>query len=167
MLDAQALIGKHRGKGVIVDSNLLVLLLVGSVNTSRILNCKRTGDFTIADFNLLRNLITWFGKVFSTPHVLSQVSDLAEINGDEQRILRHLFRLVVDEVEEHYESSRELVADPIFVALGLADSAIANVACSGILALTADVTLQLALQRRGAGALNFNHVRQLAWNGSA
>ena len=37
MLDAPALIEKHRSRGVLVDSNLLVLLLVGSVNKQRIL----------------------------------------------------------------------------------------------------------------------------------
>ena len=49
MLDATALIEKHRAKGVLVDTNLLVLFLVGRVNRQRILNFKRTGDFTIED----------------------------------------------------------------------------------------------------------------------
>ena len=72
MLDAGALIEKHRAKGVLVDSNLLVLFLVGGVNRKRILDCKRTrGEFTIADFDLLQSLITWFGKLIGTPHVLS------------------------------------------------------------------------------------------------
>ena len=164
MLDAGALIEKHQAKGVLVDSNLLVLLLVGRVNTARILDCKRTGDFTIADFDLLRNLITWFGKLIGTPHVLSQVSDLAELTGKDQERIRHLFKLVVDQIEEFYDSSRDLVAHPLFQRLGLTDAAIASIANRGILVLTADVTLQLALQRRGADALNFNHVRQLAWN---
>jgi hypothetical protein len=50
MPDGAALITKHRGKGVFVDTNLLVLLLVGSVNSARIPNFKRTQDFTIDDF---------------------------------------------------------------------------------------------------------------------
>jgi hypothetical protein len=53
MLDARALIGKHRSKGVLVDTNLLVLLLVGLVNKRRIRRFKRTRDFTPADFDLL------------------------------------------------------------------------------------------------------------------
>jgi hypothetical protein len=36
MLDARALIEKHQTKGVPVDANLLVLLLVGRVNRRRI-----------------------------------------------------------------------------------------------------------------------------------
>jgi hypothetical protein len=53
MLDASALIEKHRAKGVLVDTNLLVLYLVGTVNPRRIPNFKRTGDFNIDDYNLL------------------------------------------------------------------------------------------------------------------
>ncbi len=81
MLDAAGLLAKYRAKGVLVDTNLLVLYLVGTVNRRRILNFKRTGDFTIGDYDLLCRLIGWFGRVTSTPHVFSQVSDLADLSG--------------------------------------------------------------------------------------
>jgi len=162
-LDAKALIEKHQARGVLVDTNLLVLLLVGRVNRRRILNFKRTQDFTIEDFDLLENLVKWFGSLIATPHVLSQVSDLADLPGRELREIRQLFKSIVEGVEEFYEPSRVLVADPIFERHGLTDAAIASVCSNGTLVLTADVVLQLALQRRDADALNFNHVRPLAW----
>ncbi len=62
MLDAAALIEKHRGKGVFVDTNLLVLLLVGQVNERRLASFKRTQDFDIEDFYLLSRLVKWFGS---------------------------------------------------------------------------------------------------------
>ncbi len=85
MLDARALIEKHRLKGVLVDTNLLVLLLVGSVNKRRILNFKRTQNFAIEVFDLLSRLIRWFGKLVTTPHVFSQVSDLTDLPGKDLR----------------------------------------------------------------------------------
>ena len=73
MLDAAALIEKHRAKGVLVDIGELARpLLVGTVNRQRIPNFKRTGDFTIEDYDLLVRLIDWFGQLIATPHVLSQ-----------------------------------------------------------------------------------------------
>ena len=165
MLVARALIEKHQAKGVLVDANLLVLLLVGRVNRRRIPAFKRTQNFTIEDSELLEHLVAWFGKLFATPHVLSQVSDLADLSGKDLREIRQLFKLVVEEqIEETYDPSRALVADSLFERLGLTDAAIATVCSRGILVLTADVELQLALQHRGADALNFNHVRPLAWN---
>jgi len=163
MLDAAALIKKYQAKGVLVDSNLLVLFLVGAVNKRRILDFKRTQGFTIEDFDLLATLIGWFGKLIATPHVLSQVSDLADLPGKERLKIRRLFRSVVEQIEESYDRSQALVADPIFERLGLTDAAIATVCSRGILVLTVDVDLQLAVQQRGADALNFNHVRQLSW----
>ena len=94
MLDAAALIEKHRAKGVLVDTNLLVLFLVGTVNRQRILNFKRTGDFAIEDYDLLVRLVAWFGRLISTPHVLSQVSDLTDLSGNELTAIRELFNLL-------------------------------------------------------------------------
>ena len=163
MLDAGALIEKHRAKGVLVDTNLLVLFLVGTVNRQRILNFKRTGDFTIEDYDLLVRLISWFGKLIATPHVLSQVSDLTDLTGDELTAVRNIFKVLVDQVEESYDASRLLVGDSAFDRFGLTDAAIATVCSRGILVLTTDVRLQVALQERDIDALNFNHIRPLGW----
>ena len=164
MLDAEALIQKHRAKGALVDANLLVLLLVGGVNKQRIAKFKRTQSFTVEDFDLLTRLITWFGRLIATPHLLSQASDLTDLHGKELREIRREFRLIVERIEEYRDPSRVLVADPIFERLGLPDAAIATVSSRGILVLTADLDLHLEVRRRGADALNFNHIRHLGWN---
>jgi hypothetical protein len=163
MLDAGALIKKHQGRGALVDANLLVLLLVGAVNKQRIPKFKRTQNFTIEDFNLLIRLVDWFGKLIATPHVLSQASDLTDLRDKELVEVRQKFRLIVDQIKESYAESRVLVADPVFERLGLADAAIAKVCSRGVLVVTSDLDLQLTIQRRGADALNFNHVRPLGW----
>lgn len=161
MLDALALIEKHRSKGVLIDTNLLVLLLVGLLNKRRIRQFKRTQNFTIEDFDTLSRLVDWFGKLFTTPHVLSQVSDLTDLPGKDLGTIRSLFSDIVKQMEESYDPGTSLVADSLFSQLGLTDAAIATVCSRGILVLTADTDLQLALQGRGADALNFNHVRPL------
>jgi hypothetical protein len=163
MLDALALMNKHRSKGVLVDSNLLVLYLVGSVNKRRIVDFKRTQNFTIEDFDLLLRLLDGFGKLITTPHVLSQVSDLTDLPGKELLTVRSLFSSLVERAEESYDDSRGLITHDLFSRLGLTDAAIATVCSKGILVLTTDLELQLALQERGADALNFNHVRSLGW----
>jgi hypothetical protein len=57
MLDASGLIAKYKGQGVLVDTNLLALYLVGSVNIERIATFKRTSSFDKDDFRLLVRLI--------------------------------------------------------------------------------------------------------------
>ena len=141
----------------------MVLYLVGLVNRQRILTFKRTQNFTIEDFDLLTDLIGWFGKLVATPHVLSQTSDLTDLPGKELVEVRRLFKVAVDQIDEPYDPSRVLVSDPVFERLGLTDAAIAKVCSRGVLVVTADVELQLEVQRKGADALNFNHVRPLGW----
>ncbi len=163
MLDARGLIEKHRSKGVLVDTNLLVLLLVGSVNKRRIGTFKRTQNFTVEDFDLLSGLVSWFGKLVTTPHVLSQVSDLTDLPGKDLRTIRGLFGSLVEQMEESYDISRVLITHDLFSRLGLTDAAIATVCSRGILVLTTDLNLQLALQNCGTDALNFNHIRPQGW----
>jgi len=162
MVDAGALVLNYKARGVFIDSNLLVLLLVGLVNLDRIRNFKRTQNFTIEDFYLLQRLVRWFGApLFSTPHVLSQVSDLTDLSDRERIALRGVFRVMVATIDEQYDTAKELVRDPLFNRFGLADASIAAVCKRKILVLTADLALQIALVESGLDALNFNHVRAL------
>ena len=147
-----------------VDSNLLVLFLVGLVNKRRILQFKRTQNFTSEDFDTLSQLLNWFGKLVTTPHVLSQVSDLTDLNGKELGTVRQLFGVLVEKMEEYYDTGASLVTDHLFARLGLTDVAVASVCARGVLVLTSDVQLYVALQERGVDALNFNHVRPMGWN---
>src|ERR1035441_627950 len=149
MLDARTLIEKHRAKGVLVDTNLLVLFLVGTVNRQRITNFKRTGDFTIEDYELLARLIGWFGKLIATPHVLSQVSDLTDRAGGELVASRALLkRLVIEQIEETYAGSRFLVADSCFDSLWIDRRRCCHGVFRGVLVLTTDLQLHLMLQER-------------------
>jgi hypothetical protein len=45
----------------------------------------------------------------------------------------------------------------------LTGAAIASVCARGVLVLTTDIQLHLALQERGFDALNFNHIRAIVW----
>ena len=112
---------------------------MGLVNKRRIPDFKRTQNFTVCDFDTLANLLDWFGKLFTTPHVLSQVGDVTDKGGRELATARKHFGFLVEKLEEHYDASTDLVTD-------LSSS---------------DLDLQLALQHRGLEALNFNHVRLL------
>ncbi len=142
MSDGATLIEKHRGKGVFADANLFVLLMVGRVNPKRIREFKRTQSFTEDDFRLLTALIGWFGSpVVTTPHVLSQVSDLTDLSGPEAKIIRQHFK-------ERF---------------GLGDASVAAVCERNVVVLTADLQLQIALVASGLDAINFNHVRSVGW----
>jgi hypothetical protein len=95
--------------------------------------------------------------------VLSQVSDLTDLPGKDLHAIRRRFGILAEQMVEAYDFSRVLVTHDLFSRLGLTDAAIATVCSTGTLVITTDLNLQLALQHRGADALNFNHIRPLGW----
>ena len=94
---------------------------------------------------------------------LPRVSDLTDLQGSELGIVRAKFKLLVDDINEFFDESREIVRDSLFTRLGLTDAAIAKVCARKILVLTTDLQLHLALQQWDMDALNFNHIRTLVW----
>ena len=69
------LFGKYKYKGVIVDTNILLLLFVGSVNKKRISKFNRTEQFSPKDYDFLVEIISYFSKIVVTPNILTEVSN--------------------------------------------------------------------------------------------
>ena len=53
---------RNKFKGLLIDTNLLLLLLVGLFDQDEIGKVKRTEKFTIEDFEKLKNLLTRYSK---------------------------------------------------------------------------------------------------------
>jgi rRNA-processing protein FCF1 len=163
MLDAAGLVEKHRSRGALIDANLLVLYLVGKTNKRRIKDFKPCDVFDVDDFDLLEELVEHLGKVFTTPHILTEVSNLAKLHGKELSAFRWLYKLLVEQMDEFHDASRDVVADDAFMPLGLTDAAIAMLQSRKLLVLTVDRRLCDTLQQRGVDAVNFRHFREMDW----
>jgi len=163
------LVGKYRRKGLLVDTNVLLLLLVGSVDPSLVESFKITANqgFAEADFELLRAFIRTFQKVVTTPHILTEVSNQAgKLKGEShQKVFLGLVSLI-ERLEEHSETTQSLAKSEAFLKFGLTDTAISQLAEKGYLVLTVDYPLVGHLEKRGVDAVNFNHLRQLGWEGA-
>ena len=68
---------------VAVDTNLLLLLLIGSVAPDFIDNHKRLRAYTLADFLLLEEDLKSADSLIATPNVLAELSNLAAYGGSE------------------------------------------------------------------------------------
>ncbi len=62
--------------GCFVDSNLLVLLIVGSVGKDLIEKHRRLRQFSVADYDTLADMISKVDRVFVTPNTLTEASNL-------------------------------------------------------------------------------------------
>jgi hypothetical protein len=156
------LVQKYRRKGILVDANLLVVLLVGKLGPAHLKNCRATKltSFTPEDYSRLVQGVTKFDTLVTTPHILTEVSNLAgrlpePLLGD----FRAMFREVVKKFAEQTLAAAEIARDPHFLRFGLTDTAISMIAPGRYLVLTVDLPLCGLLKQRKVDVINFNYFR--------
>ena len=148
------------GKPLVLDSNLLILRWCMQVNPSLIRSFKRLSSFQPVDAEGLEATLEVFSSVKTTPHVLTEISNLANqlpewIKDDWTRNYVHQVKLV----DEIYTPSSEVVSDPI-IRLGLTDAALVSLASSHVI-LTVDFPLSNYLSSRSLNGINFTHLRSI------
>ncbi len=158
------LIMSYKPKGLLVDTNLLLLYFIGAYDPERISRFKRTMAFTIDEFLLLAMFLGLFEKIITTPNILTEVSNLS---GQLPENLRAFFwedfagRML--DLQESYTPSTTISASPHFTKFGLTDSGIVGLVKDKYLVLTDDLKLAAYLQNLDIDVINFNHIRAIAW----
>jgi hypothetical protein len=150
------------GLAVAVDSNLLLLLVVGMTSKDYVDKHKRLKAFTVEDFDLLKEQLSVATEIVVTPNTLTETSNLIDHIADpaRTRIYETLRSLVKSAgAAEIYVASADAVGNPELPRLGLTDSVLLDVCASGTPLMTVDLRLYLAAISRGDKALNFNHLR--------
>lgn len=157
----ESLLDRFRTKGLLMDSNLAVLYLVGSCNLRLVGDGKhnKLSKYNAEDFQLLLRLKNVFSKAVTTPHVLTEVSNLINDLPEQTKkeILRQ-FHATFVEIGELPVDSMEVAQRPEFPFLGLTDSALAHISHEYLI-VTDDARLVMKMNESGLEALNFNHLR--------
>ncbi len=155
------------GRALLLDANLLLVLIVGEVSRGEVGRFKRTRAYSADDYDLLRRAVDWFAPVVVTPHILTEVSNLAgQLDGRLRAQAFVVLAAVIPALDERVARSSDVVRDPLFRRLGLSDAAVAFIVRNEprpVTVLTDDLDLYLALTAAGADAINFNHLRSGAW----
>lgn len=149
---------------VAIDSNLLLLLVVGMTEKDYVSKHKRLKEFTLSDYDLLQEQLTVATEIVVTPNTLTETSNLIDHIGDpaRSRIYSKLRELVdLPDTREIYVDSRAASGRTELPRLGLTDCALLEVCAAGTPLITVDIKLFLAAVRNGNKALNFNHLRSL------
>ena len=158
------LLFRYKNKGILIDTNLLLVYFVGSYDPTRIQKFKRTQAFTVEDFYTLSAVVAFFDKVVTTPNILTEVNSLSNQLPEDIRSLYYseIFRHIAD-LEEQYITSIRISSLEHFKKFGLTDSGIIDLVRDKYLVLTDDLKLASYLQNVGIDAINFNNIRILNW----
>ena len=154
-------IQKYARLGVLIDTNLYVLLLVGRTNMQKVGTDKRTKEYVIDDYIVLENTIRKFEKRYTTPNIVTESSNL--LGAGKRTTVHGVNNVLANDIniigEEHI-SSLSCVSQAAFFRFGVTDTAIVLIASrKNILILTDDLPLYSFLAGGNLPVVNFNHVR--------
>ncbi len=146
---------------LIIDTNLLVLFIVGITNRNLITKHRRLKAFSLEDFDLLCQLIESSLQILVTPNTLTETSNLlGYIDEPARSQLFKTFRNLIQKTSEEYVGSRIASNAQEFQRLGLTDSGLLEITGKSRTILTTDLDLYLSALSRGLLAINFNHLRE-------
>lgn len=147
-------------KELALDSNLLLLLTVGSFEPRTLNSFKRLSAFSSGDLKLLQDAMSG-RRLLVTPHLLTEITNLANALPElfRQGFYRYLARVVPTFTERQIDA-KTLCRDQSFLLFGLTDSALASLA-NQTLVITEDGRLADYLKRQGNSVMNLSDLREL------
>ncbi|MEC4803808.1 MAG: PIN domain-containing protein [Jaaginema sp. PMC 1079.18] len=156
-------VDRYRNRGILVDTNILLLLFVGATNRDRIRQFSRTKQFAESDYDLLVALLNEFDKVITTPNILTEVSNwIGYLKEPERQLCFSIFAQGISSLEENYVKSSVICQASEFMGFGLTDCSIKEMARGKYLVLSDDLKLVNNLHSTGIDAINFNNLRNFS-----
>ncbi len=159
------LLQQYRQRGVLLDTNILLLYFVGALDPQLIPQFKRTKIFAVEDFATLQALLQHIETYITTPNILTEVSNLAgQLSGRWREDYFSIFAQGLTLLDEQYVRSTEIATTSVFRRFGITDAGIIHVAQGKYLTITDDFPLSQYLRSQGADVLNFNEIRPYNWS---
>lgn len=159
------LIRKMQQNGVLLDTNLLILLVVGLVDPRLIEKHKKLKIYSKEDFNLLMGILETCRRLIVTPHILAETSNLA-VHGMyddfEIRTFLALKGLTLNEkFSEAHESMKNITDHDGFVKFGVSDIGLLQVLNNEFVLLTDDWKLSGYAEDKGYDVLNYKTIQYM------
>jgi predicted nucleic acid-binding protein len=128
---------------ILIDSNALVLLMLGLVDPNQIEKHRRTSLYTKKDFQDLLIVIHNWNRLIVLPNIWTEVDNLLNnfLNGNFKWPYINAVKEVVSQSTERYLNSESGVNSDYFLKIGLTDSLIIELGKECDLLITADSEL--------------------------
>ncbi|HEG2084531.1 hypothetical protein L8P11_02705 [Enterobacter kobei] len=158
-------------KPVLIDTNLLLLYLVGLFSEEAISQSKRLSSYSINDFRLLQKFLDGLPKILITSNIATEISNLIDFNGESLKRFYAIFDafLQLPQVEEVHLESKLISSRIDFSIYGLTDAGINSLA-KKFLILTDDSRLYsyycgniCTSSDPNNEIINFYHIIQATW----
>jgi short subunit dehydrogenase-like uncharacterized protein len=144
----------------LIDTNLALLLIIGTTNREYIKTHKRTKQFTDQDYDLLISSLTGFDSIWITSHCLAEVSNLLKQTYKTQaEELLSSMSIIVGKFKESSFSKNNIFSSTNYLRLGVADTGFVQKSKRVNCSFTVDFDLYQTVSTLGRKVINLNHLR--------
>jgi len=159
------LIYKYCRRGIIIDTNLMLVYIVGIYDPDYISQFKRTNKYDIEDFKYIHSVLSYFRKHITTPHIITELSNLS-MKIQDNRLVAYfsVFEKLLKEMDEEYINKDEVLGLPLLPKLGITDLTIIEAAKRfKYLVFTDDFRATGYMRNMRIDVLNLNDIRTMQW----
>jgi len=151
----------HFRKGLLLDTNLMVVLLLGLVNKRFIGTKKAAAKYNIKDFYFLQKISEKFDKRVTTPHILTEVSNIASLTKTrDNRAFMLVSQAIAESYFEIHHTFKELTGYDHYSKLGLTDTGIVKlVEENNYYVMTNDLPLANIIRSLGKECLYYDELK--------
>ncbi|MCJ2138177.1 hypothetical protein MKK69_29705 [Methylobacterium sp. J-026] len=147
-------------KYALLDTNLLVLFIVGGTDPDYIRVHKNCSQFSLSDYNALLRHLTVSAGLVTTAQILSETANLLRQVRDPIRTeIAAFFKLFILHANEMQPTAVSAASDKTYLWLGLNDASILTCLGPDKVLITEDGNLHAAAIERSNGALHFTELR--------
>lgn len=157
------LLSKYKSKGLLIDSNLLLVYFIGTYNEALLSKFQRVNRYGKIGYSILFQMINYFEKVIVTPHILTEISNLStKLDTKFKDSYYHHFLSKLEYFDEKnipvYEHKTNIIESKV-AKFGITDSMIYVISQkSELLVLTDDFPLAGFLRSKSIDVINFNNL---------
>lgn len=150
---------------IFVDTNALILLIVGLIDKSLISSHKRTSIYEPIDFDNLKVLIGDLEKVVTTPNVLTEVDNLLNNFRKGHRWMYYqIIREIIGKSSEKFIETKTIIELNPFFELGLTDSGVLEICKECDFLITGDSRLSDYASAFGIKVVDLVKIRNVRLN---
>lgn len=116
-------------RGLVIDTNLLLLLVIGAVENGRFISkSNRLNGFNELDYQIIVKIISAFDQVYLTSYIAAETSNLIDLTGHAKKLAYGIARLLFSEFKQIKVCIKNDCSDENFLRFGLTDASIISLA---------------------------------------
>lgn len=147
---------------ILIDTNALIILILGRINPKLINSHRRTSIYDEQDYYNLVNFINDPSKILTLPNILTEVDNLlnSDLGNNHYRYVQVFLDFLRHSSEKYFETKR-IFESQQFMTLGLTDSAILEVAKDCEYLITADSKLSDFAKANSINVIDLVQIKNL------